>query len=810
MKDNKSSNFPNPYVSNKTKDSPEYGEQVFRAILKNSGSYRSKRKKEISEARRYAQGRQPLKQYLDELNIEGNKQYTNISYEPTKVLQKFEKIVVDDYQQLQEEPKAKAVSKHIKERKEKRKSDLRFRMEFQDMIGELEQEVGFPIEDTRIKTPENEEELDLIVSLNDEEREEVLLNSLIKLVLEDNNIDRMKRSFLSDIFQTSFGGYFHYFDSKGRLRIDYIPNEDAIYSSSSLEDFSDISYAGHTTRMTIGEIREYFNVSHSDEIKLFKLARDYSGRLGNGYFSSDFSPNWRSSETRPYDEYSVEVHHIWYKTVKGVGFVEGKDSYGKTVFDIDFKIDKEERDSKKKKRKGIQYPETAYEGWFAGEKESPIVLEWGESKNQVREGANKERILCPYIFFMPDNRGDMNTLSSVQLVIPEVKMMDLAMLKIKMTIANHPPKGYAIDHESLMDLDLGTGDLSPLDVEQIFQQTGRLYYRRVSELNNVVNQNPIIPLNIEIRDVLDTYLSVYNTALNSIRETLGINPNRDGTANLSRVSTAIAQAQFSVSQTATYFIYRAYLRSTEKLIKQIGIRLLDVLKYGSSDKGYLKYLGENNIDFIKERESITSGSYKYVLDPQMTQEERERLDGVISTGLSSGALTMPDALLLGNLKDSSLAEKYVRFFTNKNKKEAEEYETRRQTEQAQAQGDMAVRTEEAKRETFQIQSSLQAQEWEIKGKNEKDVKALELATKLITAEQEGKDIPEEYKDFVTLVMENYSVKQNKSLEETIKDMEQEEVMEQQEGAIQELTQAVESGEMTEQEAQEVAEQSGIF
>src|SRR5690625_5983654 len=102
----------------------------------------------------------------------------------------------------------------------------------------------------------------------------------------------------------------------------------------------------------------------------------------------------------------------------------------------------------------------------------------------------------------------MNTLSSVQLVIPEVKMMDLAMLKIKMTIANHPPKGYAIDHESLMDLDLGTGDLSPLDVEQIFQQTGRLYYRRVSELNNVVNQNPIIPLNIEIRDVLDTYLSV--------------------------------------------------------------------------------------------------------------------------------------------------------------------------------------------------------------------------------------------------------------------------------------------------------------
>ena len=139
--------FPPMYVPNEVKNEDKYGVQVFRAILDATSAYREKRNSLVKESRMYAQGNQPLQQYLDELHIEGSRQYRNISYTPTKILQKFEKIVVDDYQQLKETPKAVGKSYHIQERKERKKSDLKFRMEYKDYLDNLSANVQFPVED---------------------------------------------------------------------------------------------------------------------------------------------------------------------------------------------------------------------------------------------------------------------------------------------------------------------------------------------------------------------------------------------------------------------------------------------------------------------------------------------------------------------------------------------------------------------------------------------------------------------------------------------------------------------------------------
>src|SRR5690606_7570314 len=98
--------------------------------------------------------------------------------------------------------------------------------------------------------------------------------------------------------------------------------------------------------------------------------------------------------------------------------------------------------------------------------------------------------LCPYIFFMPYNRGTMMEESAVEKVIAEIQTMDASMLKIKMTIANHPPVGYAIDYEALMDIDLGNGTLDPLDLQEIYQQTGKLYIKRRKDDGGFDNSLP--------------------------------------------------------------------------------------------------------------------------------------------------------------------------------------------------------------------------------------------------------------------------------------------------------------------------------
>lgn len=797
--------FPTPYASNEEKNTEEYGAKVFKAIMDSTSAFRNKVLKSKAEARKYALGKQSLKKYLDELGIEGTKQYINISYTPTRILQKFEKVVVDDYQQLKEKLKVEALSSHIKIRKEKKKSDLKFNYEYKDFLQGLEQEIGIGLTGEE-GYPEDKEELDLMLTISPDEREEVLMKSLVDKTFEDNDLESLKRLFLSEIFQVAFAGFHLYEDKIGRKKIEFVPIERAIFGQSYKEILDDSPYHGREVVKTIAEIREMFNITSEKEEKLYKLARQHQSILGNGTINYGYDYKFSEDYNRPYDDFNVKIYHIWYKSLETIEYIEGETSTGRALF----AIETNGRETKRK-RKGVSAPQVAFEGWFTGYPDDIMVLKWGKATNMLREGDDYEKLVSPYIFFIPDNRGDMDTDSAVQLVIPDIETMDLMGLQIKKTLANHPPSGYAIDHEALMDVDLGVGDLSPLDVEDIYRQTGTLYHRRRdSEGLEVAGSSPITPIIIPMQDTINTYINTYNLALNSLRSTLGINENREGTADLRRVSNAIAQSQFSVSQTATYYIYRSYLKSASKLAKIVGISLWNSLKWGSADKGTLYYIGKENSDFIKERDSITSTQYKYSIDPQMSQEDRERLDVLVQQCLSSGQLEPQDALLILSLEDIKIAEKYLRYYINKSKKEALRLEDERQRLQSEYQGDMAVRAEEAKRETFQIQSSLQAQEWEIKGKNEKDVKAFELAMKLIQGEQEGKQIPDMYRGFVELSLQNYMLKQEKSMTDTEREIENEETQLQEQQAVESVQQAVSSGDMTEEEGAEILNNLGIM
>lgn len=807
MIESRDKRFPSPYVSNEVKSTKEYGRQVFEAVMANSGSYKNSILKKKGEARRYSRGEQPLQRLLEEINIEGNSQVINVSYKPTKILQNFERVVVDDYAQLKESIGVEATSSLIKIRKEKKKSDLKFNFEYKELLQGLEQEIGLNMAGEE-GYPENEDELDLLLTITPDEREEVLMSTLLtKTLTEDNDLEAIKRRFLSDIFQVNFAGVHMYVDKFGRRKLEYVPLEDAIFSQSYKEDFEDCLYQGRSTVKTVAEIREIFDIGEEDEEKLYKLAKSHSGKLGNGSFGLDFRQKWRKSVNRPYDDFSVKVYHIYYKTPETITYIEGETSTGRTLFELE-----DNPRSTKRKRAGATQVQVGYEGWFAEYDNETIVLQWHKAKNMIRDGKDFEKMYSPYTFFMPDNRGEMDSPSAVELVMADIDQMDLMMLKIKLELANHPPNGYAIDYEALMDVNLGGNDLNPLDLQDIYRETGVLYYKKVPiEDTGMYNSqgSPIEPINISNRERIQTFVDIYNLSLENIHRTLGINPNRAGTADMRRVSNEVAQNQFTVSQTATYYMYRAYLKVAQKVAKKTGISLWMALKHGDADKGILYYIGNDNADFIKERDNITATQYKYKVSPQLTQEEKARLETLVQQGLSSGELKMADAMLILSIEDVSLAEKYIRYFTKKNIDEIKQSNIEQQTAQAEAQAQMGIAVEEAKRETFARNSALQAQEWEIKGKNDKDSKAFELAMKLIQGEQDGKPIPEQYKPFVELALSNYMLKQEKSLIDTEREIEQEETEMQEQQAMQAVQEAVESGDMTEEEGMVALQDLGL-
>src|SRR5690606_11266056 len=293
---------------------------------------------------------------------------------------------------------------------------------------------------------------------------------------------------------------------------------------------------------------------------------------------------------------------------------------------------------------------------------------------------------------------------------------------------------------ALMEIDLGDGTLQPMTIESIYQQTGRLYIKRDKEDGSRDNSLPITPLDINITNTINTYKLVYNTAIDNIRDILGINPFREGTANQSRVSTGNAQQSFAVSQTATYYIYRAFLKSTEKLTRHIGIRLIDVLRLGSPNKGYQKYLGKENIDFINERKDLTATSYKFTYSPQISKEDEERLINMVNASISARELSTADALTILDIKDINIASKYMRYLFNTNREQAHQETIENQQAQAQAQAEGQIQVEQAKRETITLNEQLQANQWKIKGETEIESNIMKIAMDALSAKREGKPL----------------------------------------------------------------------
>lgn len=801
--------FPDNLAPKAVKDTKTYGQQVAQAILASTKEYREKMREVFGTCRKYVDAKQSLKEYLDELDIDGQKMYANISYKPRPIIQKFMKVIVDGYMEKNEYPDVKATSKHIQDRKDKKIADAEFRMKYGAAISQLSQESQVELENPKDFTPKSIEDLNIYATLNDKEREELLMQELVSFALKDNNIKEKKQAFLAETFVTSLFGYYSHINEEGRLDVVGIQGEDAIMDSSHKSIMTDVGYAGHFIRMKVCDIRNEFALSPMVENELFGCAKAANGKYGNTSLTLNWREDYRFSDLRPYDNMTVELYHVWYKTNKVIGTVDGVDENGKPYQKSTYDYDSEawKRQASTTTKVSTKFPVTAYEGYFlAG---TNTCLEWGEQRNVLKKGLDKEKLLCPYIYSMPYNFGRMETPSSVSMIIDSVRNMDVAILKIKQIIAQMTPDDVSIDLESLMELDLGDGELEPLDIITIYKQTGTLFYRGKDEDGNP-NQAPIRQNMSSVGDKLNALIAWYNEELKNIKEYLGVNDFRDGSATSARTGFRFQQAQLEASNTATVFLYNAYLDATQELIKHIGIRIWDTLLYGTVNEGYLKYIGKENIEFIQSRKEITSSSYDIEFSMGMSDSDKANLEAKVNLALQSGNLELPDALLLEDIEDPKKAYKMLSYLYTKRRREKMEEAQANQKSAAEYSAQAGVAVEEAKGKTAQTMAQAEMAKEQERGRNSQLLAYQNTAMSLILeAFKTGKEIPETLMPLVDMALQNVQLKTQDDTEQTAKQIEAEKQAEQQQQLVQQLQQAVENGEITPEEAQQIASQNGL-
>lgn len=311
-------------------------------------------------------------------------------------------------------------------------------------------------------------------------------------------------------------------------KIDFV-NSRPIIPFSHYYDFRDITRAGVLKKMSIAQIKEINPELLRDKEVMDKLIdshrymnADYVAAMDNtGQYQNPYNSN-------PLDGFKVYVLDFQFLSTDYEKYLDVKHQNGNTIYKqvkYDYKLNKQEEkkgakiDSKKliKKHKAI---------WVVG---TDILLDYGVDTDVVYYGKDGNK--TPRIDYFFAKTG--NT-SLIERCIPHVDDINLAVVKLRNSIATLPPAPRMVLQQQLIDnVFIGGKKQQPEDLFQTLIDKGYLVVNGVDDDGRPIYQNgkaiDFIGVGGLIEDVT-LFNSVISDGIGRIRQVLGLPEGLDGTA----------------------------------------------------------------------------------------------------------------------------------------------------------------------------------------------------------------------------------------------------------------------------------------
>ena len=646
----------------KTKD---FGLKIAKHIESHfTGQYYTDRNKRIEKNVKFAMGKQPMQEYLSQMNIDGKDVYINLDTTPPPIAPKFVEVIVGSLMKRVEKPRVSAVDPISVKQRFNDMSDAKFKMENQEFISSLEQQLNLKLTDSSEYIPEDMDDLKLYFELEHRLPEEIFFEEGLQYIWDSNSASVIKRRLIFDLITAGFAAAKSVMDSNGKIKIKRCIPQNMVYSFSEYDDFRDSSFIGEVTPMKISEVRVmYPNV---DEKELYEISQ----KVKNRQTVSRWDEKYRYSDTRPYDELTVDVLQFELKTIDTLLYQVKKTSNGSIVVDKKEKNPERLGDNKEMIDKNIF---VIYEGAYV--MQSGIMLEWKKQKNMIKPSMPEKmaEAYFSYSIFMPDNY-ELSNLPMIQRMETSIRQMTLTHMKIQQIVAKMRPSGLMIDIDGLQNISIGGGNsISPLEIQKIYDQTGNLYYRSSTE-DGQRQMPPVQEIaNAGSVQQLQELINIFNYYLNRLREETGINELRDGATINPRMGNKQLQAGIAASNNATDFIYDSYVNIIENTMMKCGILLSDAVAYRVKEYAAIVKSDINNRYFDIKVEMLPDDEY------------RQYLEGMVQTALSAGQIDFETAFNIRNIKNVKVGELYLARATKKKQKELQKQAEQNSQMNAQVQ-----------------------------------------------------------------------------------------------------------------------------
>jgi hypothetical protein len=562
---------------------------------------------------------------------------------------------------------------------------------------------------------ESIKELDTYMDYSYKHRMAIEMEQALELIMNLNKFDNIREQAIEDLHDIGITGYKEYFDGEGNIKIRRVNPSNMVTSYSIDPHFEDVQYIGEVLEITISDLKQLAG-DQITEADYEILAERYVNKLGN----PGLLRNMNSNQNKNYDGFRIRVLDLEFYSTNSMVLEERVNSKGNVVVGRASKV----KDAKKEKK----YTKTDYKVVYQGKWiiDSDIFFDCKLATNMKRAKSSMTDTSLSYHIVAP-NIYQMSTYSLGDQMKAIADQIQMAWYKLQNVMLRARPRGIMIELGALEGVPLGRGGqaLKPMEIIDLYNQTGNLVYRRLSEEGQASNYKPIEELNNGIGGEAQEYFGIITNNIQLLRDILGFNEITDGSTPDPRTLKGVAKYASESTNNSLDFLRRAERKLLERLCYSLTLRIQDAATNGTIE-GFTRALGTNSVNFFKLDPNVSAYECGLVIQQKPNEYEKEKFGQRIDLAIQTQQINLADAMMLENVSNLKYAEALLGSKIKKNQEETQKRSLELQQANAQVQQQSAMAAEQAKQQTIQVEMQAKLQLIQ----KEKELEAQVITTKL--------------------------------------------------------------------------------
>ena len=717
-----SKSFPDPLAPQEVKQGKQYGLKYAKAIetqwgrMADTDSLLKRRNKVWERNRDYANGTQDTNIYkriltsMDPNSADGS--LVNLDFTPVPILPKFSRVVENKILSRNPYPNLEAIDPISSSEKNKEKQRIKTQVQVKPELEQLKAATGgLVLDKDPAELPDSLEEAEIFLETNLKTDAEIAAQIGTNLTLSWNNFnDSIYRRCVNDLVSLGMAVVKRSNDPNYGIKTEYVDPCMFIHSYTEDPGLNDITYGGHIKRVSIQELKRIAG-DQLDEKQYAKIAQGVSGMNGNdaSAFGKRYYDDYLKRDIFGYDEYMVDVLDFEFLSVDCMFFEDKENRYGNKLFFYEGFEYKEKPGSVFEREPRKMNIATVYGGsYILG---TDFMFDYGMKANLPRNIHDISKVRLSYSPVATNIRR-MIPKSMVDSCIGFADMLQITHLKIQQAIAKAKPDGLVIDIEGLENVQLGKGgELQPLELHDIYEQTGVFYYRSKDPEGGFQNP-PIREIGISIRNI-NELIGIYNHYLRRIRDATGINEAMDASSPKGDMLVGVREQAIAAGNNAIYDITNASMVLFKKVCEDV-VKCLQIIPQDSVlMKAYQNAIGEENMKVLSSFSDLPMYNFGVSVQKEMEDAERQFLEQNIQQSLAQKELDLEDAIAIRQLKDINQAERLLIVRRQKRMKKQQEMAQQNSQMQAQQQAQATQAASQARQQEMQMESQMKAQEMQM-------------------------------------------------------------------------------------------------